>query len=149
MPEYVFKARGQAQHDYVLDLDPGHAIFRAGWGGGKTHCGGFKSCLRAIKNRGNGILMGQHFRHLRHVMVAKLHEVAGDMGLRPDWRATDKVFLFRALKRRNEWGCQFAHGLSADAPDAIRAVQGTWGWGDEPAAYSSSTTDAIRTSWPG
>ena len=142
--ESYFLARGQAQYDYRCDLEDGHSIFRAGWGSGKTYVSADKACARAQLNQGNGILLAQHYRHLRHVMVPALMERAEANRLAPRWLTTDKVLLFQALPRANQFGCQFAYGLSADAPDSIRAVQGTWLWGDEPAAYSMSRTDAMR-----
>ena len=143
-PSAEYVPRGPAQAGFRYDFDTPNCILVSGWAGGKTITAADKVCERAARNDGNGILGGQHYRHLRYVMVAKVVERAEARGLRPKMLEGGKVVLFRALPRPNQFGCQFAFGLSADAPDAIRAVEGTWGWFDEPGAYSESRIDAIR-----
>lgn len=77
-------------------------------------------------------------------MIPVLTDRAEAQQLGPKWLPAKKIMLFRALPRPNRFGCQFAVGMSADAPETIRAFEGTWSWGDEPAAYAQSMGDAKR-----
>ncbi|HAM56809.1 MAG TPA: hypothetical protein DCQ64_15970 [Candidatus Rokubacteria bacterium] len=147
MPHHSFQANGEAQYRFVSDQASRHCLYVSGWGGGKTYAGAYKHCLLRILNRAPGLMVGQDYGHLWTVMADAVEQHAHDLGMMPRRIVHHRVIVFQTVPPAipNPWRAAFTHCRSAHKPEAIRAVNASDGWYDEPAAYRSSIREAMRS----